>query len=859
MPIRSLVANDLAPQGEPRPISNSSEPAASIQPNNRRRRRAQDLLAFSAYVAGFIALVGWFKAFDLYHTHFEASGALIAFYNLCRILFVFYLFWIVQAVGSFSLRLIAGAAWNSIAFLDRLALGFFAGTGIWHVVLLTLGYLNLYTVPTASIVALPIVALSYRDVRATLDSARQSIAMQRGRPWTRLRLLRVLLAIVCLATSCALVLVKGLYPAGGHDYFTHYFYYYQSVIDRAGLWPNEVWYHYYYSKGAGLFFLGILLTDPLAPQLVTLCFFAASALVLFQLLGRISQNTIWPWVGTILYLCLYIYTPGQREYLGNGGWGDFEKLHELNTALVISVFWSVAGVFDQPAKLAATWASAAISAAVAAIIINPTIAPYIVSTLGLLGIWFVVSRHLVSGFICIGLASVAGATLLTVFAINYLSTGLISDQGILIFWQFSDLEELYRWGALPLAIILHWDRTGMDANSVPLSFDTLRFLALALRFDLLFPLLGLGLASAIAAVRTRRIYIPAPKDFLLLTIALIVFVVLCLAAGRSQPISFYRYSSFVVPIAIAEGIALCAILEARGTVGLAMTARTALLPLAALVGCILFAFLIYLHGRLPTVVLIVGEGIALWTILEAPGSIRLGIAARTALLPLVALVGCIFAAYTTYLPGRFSAIAVNAWRFAAGAYSIDNAYADQDGWPGRLPWGAIYPGARGAYAVVGPHTPLWTFHIHTYCMMPDCRLEQNGAFVITRDLDRVLFGTPEEGMRILQAAGLNYFLFSRELPVNDWITLAPLLSPDNIGRFLGIRWTDGTTALLTWLGPDTVPLDPNWLADYRKAVAISPAVQGFPHTAMRRIFEQLRATPHPWRSYTLPREGSRPY
>lgn len=130
-----------------------------------RRDWVGNLPALVAFVVGYVALIVWFKKFDLYHTHFEASGGLIVIYNLFRILFAFYLFWIVQAVGSAVLRLVAGHAWNSIGFLDRLGLGFFAGAGVWHVFLLILGYLNLYTVPVAITVTLPIVVLSYGSAR----------------------------------------------------------------------------------------------------------------------------------------------------------------------------------------------------------------------------------------------------------------------------------------------------------------------------------------------------------------------------------------------------------------------------------------------------------------------------------------------------------------------------------------------------------------------------------------------------------------------------------------------------------------------------------------------------------------------
>ena len=63
-----------------------------------------------------------------------------------------------------------------------------------------------------------------------------------------------------------MLLRRGLFPGGSGDYYTHYFYYYLEVLKNHGLAPNDVWYHYYYSKGSGLVFLGMLLTDPEAPR-----------------------------------------------------------------------------------------------------------------------------------------------------------------------------------------------------------------------------------------------------------------------------------------------------------------------------------------------------------------------------------------------------------------------------------------------------------------------------------------------------------------------------------------------------------------------------------------------------------------
>ena|SRR5690349_10282531 len=109
-------------------------------------RRALPRLVWTAVYVG---LVLWFQSVDVYHKHFAATGALIFAYNAFRALFIFYLFWIVHTAGILMLRLVSAKVVDGFGVLEGLALGFFAGTGLWHIVMLALGYLNLYTVPVA--------------------------------------------------------------------------------------------------------------------------------------------------------------------------------------------------------------------------------------------------------------------------------------------------------------------------------------------------------------------------------------------------------------------------------------------------------------------------------------------------------------------------------------------------------------------------------------------------------------------------------------------------------------------------------------------------------------------------------------
>lgn len=753
-------------------------------------RRALGALLFTALYA---AILLWFARVDVYHRHFSEAGPLVFVNNICRVLFIGYLFWMVHAAGALLLRLVSGNATQRDGGLDDLALRFFAGTGLWHVLLLALGYLALYTRPVMIAITLPVVALSYSNFRAAADAFRLwRRDLHSGAAGTTVRLAKFVFGLFVVV-----LMIKGLYPGGGHDYFTHYFHYDRAVVERGDLWPNDVWAHYYYSKGVGLFFLSMLLTDPLAPQLVSFTFYAASLFVLILLLRRFAPDSRWIWAGLILFLGLYVYTPGPGDSRSYGGWGDFEKLHELNAALTLAIIWISARMLESRGRTMLAAMMAAGSAIAAAVIIYTTAAAYLVAVFGLLMLWYGWKRMADRAFQCACLAMVAGISAAAVLLVNQLTVGLMSDQILGLAWKFADVEKLHDWGALPVLLTTMWGRVRMAAEGTSL-IDTVKLVVKSLRLEMFGPLLLCGLIIAAAAARRHRITVPAPTQVLVMVVALAAAIGFAVTAGTAQSISFYRYTSFVIPLMLLCGVLLVRMgADADGP--FARLARDPRTPLAVVAACFLTAFISYHPRRAP---------------LDAID---------------------------------------DASRFAVGWYSIDKAYTTQEGWPARPPYGGIYPGARGAYGAVGPHVRIWSLHTFSYCMLPDCQMEAWPQFVTTRDWDRLMFGSPEEGRAALQAVGLNHVLFSTELFLNnDPLPLSPLFAPDNIARYLGIRWTDGTTTLLTWLGPGVTPLDEAWVARYRRAVVESPGMQSFPLEQLRAIYARLRATPHPWRSFALP-------
>ncbi|MBV8779713.1 MAG: hypothetical protein JO258_21180 [Alphaproteobacteria bacterium] len=686
----------------------------------------------------------------------------------------------------------------------RLAAAFFCGAALWHGVLLVLGFLDLYIYPVAAALAVAAVALAAGTLRSTLAELGGEAAALWRDVRTPLGAGRAVFAAGVAAAALLLFTVKGLYPAGGHDYYNHYHGYYEAVIRTHGLWPNEAWYQFYYSKGMGLFFLATLLTDPLAPSLVTCCFAIAAAVALFLTVERIAIGaTLWPWAAVAAFLVLYAYTPGRGVYMGSGGWGDFEKPHEIGAAFVVAVLWLCVALHGARGAERRLW----FAVAAGCIFIVAAIELATVLLLGLFALVLTAAALLRRRFgearAFFGLGIAGGFGLAGVLCLNYLATGLPSDQFALEAWPWANVQKLAGWGALPEAVGLMGGLKSLRAQSLPLlSGAFASFCHEVLRLDLLNPLminiaLFAPLLAAAAVLRRRR---PPPQDTAPLWVLGSFFLALAAvaaAAGRAQPISFFRLTSFCLPATIA--FAAC------GWLYIAPALRVARLD----------------------------------------GAVRLA-------LPVILLVAVLFA-FVSHRAAPVRQVLSNAIVFATGQISIRDAYGRQQGWPGRQPWGGIFPGTLGAWQTAGPGTRIWSMHLGAYCMLPHCRSETFFSFILSPRLLDLLAASAEGECDILHREGLDYFFYTTAMDLNDILPLTQAFAPERIADYVGIKWSDGTSYLLTWLGPGVEPLTAEWVARYKQAVETAPyQPRSFPLALMLNLRQQLQGNPTWGRDLTLP-------
>jgi len=771
-------------------------------------RRCTHVAVAICLAAGYALLLAWFNRVDFYHHGFFAHGRAVRQYEFARVIFIPYFAWTIYSVGAFANWISFGRETiDELPSWERYPLFFVAGAGLWHVVMFTIGLAGFDIKPVAVALSLGTMSLSVphlagcvRRLGDTMSRARIAFAVRR---WQA-----SLLWVAIATTSTIFLLVKGLYPGGGHDYYNHYFQFYRRVIQTGSILPNDVWYHFYYSKGAGLYFLGMLLTDPLAPQLVTTCFMACGASVVYALLRRSTRSPSLSLTGVVLYIGAFIYTPGPHENMQNGGWGILQKVHELTAVLLLAVVWAAYHLFRDKTTALGPW-TLALHAAIVSIALL-TLPLTLLAGVYLTGfvVWFAFRRKWRVAARPFAAGVTAAICLFSMAAINYHYTGIPSDQGVVQFWPFLDLTKVAGWGTMLEVIMAHQGATGRQPTAPLMSWDTVVVFASYLRLEIWWPILVAAAPFTILQLRSKTTRAGMHERFDTLAwsalgwFAVTVILVALFGGGRSQAISFYRLSTF----SYAPTLCLSLLLY---NVGLVRESRTpSSMRLRNLLLTLLFATVL--------------GGIAILN------------------LPVIRTVR-----------DNLAPILSNAKGLATGRFSLFDAYQNEQGWPGTWSFGAIYPGIIEPWRIVGPNTRLWSFHIWSYCMLPACDIQEYESERLSPSWQTVLFGSPEAGIKALKAEGLNYFFFSAELQVrNDPLPISHIFSPDEIAKHLAVRWTDGTSYLLTWPNDDTQPIDRKFLEAYAAAMRENTMMTGA--FDLKKISDYLKLHQHDLRPFDLP-------
>jgi hypothetical protein len=759
---------------------------------------ARDIAGWLAFVLPFVVLLGWFRVTDVYHAYFfeMQSNWIYLIYNGFRTLYSLYLIWLLYFLGSILLDALSKkGAQLDLQLPDEVVLCFYAGAAIASAVAFLLGFLSLYHYWILALATLLLLSASFRSFETFL---------RRLGDWRRATRASGDDAASAVARRCALgatifvvlllLVLRALPPGGGHDYYTHYFYYYNHVIESHGLWPNELWYHYYQSKGATLVFWSIVLTDLQAPELVSFAFVLMAGLAVFSLVRRCRGDSILALTAMVVYLSTYVVPQFAGDLFVSGehvAWGEFQKQHEQLASLIASLAWLILVVPRCAGWTLRAWSLFAALFAANVVLFQPTAYPLVLALLGLGALGWAIRKQWPMMFCCGPPVVTATVVLASLFVLNYWTTGLAADTPVRFFWKYADQRRFSEvWS--PYLMILLQEGSAPEFGGAWLHFPrgmgVWQFAKSIIRYDHLYKILILPnitivvLWTLIAWLLFRG---GRPRFDLARALLLVLgFLAACvpLAGASGQYVSAFRYFSLAVFFINVFGF-------------------------------LTWATLFELLPQRPSFQKPIGVGAGIFACLIALTTfIRI---------PTDELTSCLL--------------------FSLGRKSLASTYEARSGLSDEtVRYTSVLPAG----------SPVYSFQNQQHCMIPDREVESFVSYAFGKHWHEIMFEPPEQARSLLRQQGFDYFLVDLRV-LGDIIQYSPLFRPENIANYLQVAWCEGDLYLLTWPAPGTWPLSESFLAGYRR---ISVACNYFQlYDRMRLIYESNKGKPYPiWRDPALP-------
>jgi hypothetical protein len=377
------------------------------------------------FISFYVIIVLILKHIDVLGADYDRAGFLIISYWVLRLALAIYIMMLCIGAGSLLLQLFySDFPSKQIDTEEYLILGFFFGSSTYGIIFILIGFAGLLNLPVALLITIPVLWISYPSICEI-----QRMLIPEIKFGTKFKIFQIVIFGCLIGVIGLLVFSKGLYPGTiDNDVWEHYLHYYREVLQNGSIWPNEIWGHFYISKGAGLFFLGNLLSDPFAAQLVSLGFIIMAGFIVFNILRKYSGDILWAVLGVIIFFAIYD--------------GNFFKHHSVLTGYIAFQIWAAIQIVQQDR----TRLNIVLVVASLSIFYLTFYIPIIALLLGvfwgsLAAISFLTHLipHRTRYFIIIAIFTGLGVS--TALLVNYRLTGLAEMVPLNFFWQFAEHEK----------------------------------------------------------------------------------------------------------------------------------------------------------------------------------------------------------------------------------------------------------------------------------------------------------------------------------------------------------------------------------------------------------------------------------
>jgi hypothetical protein len=376
------------------------------------------------------------------------------------------------------------------------------------------------------------------------------------RGWRDRRLSWVFSVALIFVLATVLLANRGLVVGEtDNDVWEHYLHYYDAVVRNHSVRPNDLWVHFYVSKGAGAFFLAALVGDVFSVQLVSWLCVLLMALIAHVTVRAAADSRLAGVIAAALVVASWNAIGGES--------GSMLKHHTVVAALMISLFWCG---YEGVARRAVCDPKIVLLAGVAAAFylgLYITVAAGIAAAgLAAMSAYFALfpgfrSRAWLPALLGAGALLGSAAAL----AINYAWTGLALDAPVGIFWPLADRERFAKlWSPL---VVEYWFLGPASVESAKLTISSVFALdwnwwARLLRAPYLRPVWIAAALFGTAAVAWRfarkgeRRDLSGSRDAPIAIGAISAFVIGALIVSQlfRNSESVYRLYAFLLPLVI---------------------------------------------------------------------------------------------------------------------------------------------------------------------------------------------------------------------------------------------------------------------------------------------------------------------
>lgn len=502
------------------------------------RQRVMAAIIPVIFVFIFVSIVIFLRAFKPEAAGFEQTGWLLLSYNAARLGLMFYIAFLCYSVGYRALELFRGnpqGLFNSAR--KTFILCFFFGATLYGIAFAALGLAGLISLASGFALTIPALLFSYQPLKRLLPE-RFGPAIFRSFVDTHASSFFVWAVILAAIAAIFLFLITRavFIPNIDGNIWEHYLHYYRAVLISGSTQPNEVWHHFYNSKGGGLVFLANILSDYFGVQLVSACFVGVAGLIILDLLIKYCRSISWAVFGVMLF---FIYLAG------NVSDGGMFRVHGVILGYASFAFWGSVWLQQaMPSQRKALMVVLVVSLAYFGFYFPVANAIFPAAFL-LFALTNVVLHDKVFGYSFLTLSFAVSAGTALVMVVNWILTGLPEVTPMRWFWEIADrakVEEVFGTGGIEFFLAVNNDLKSQE-----------RWFALVkstIRYPVPIAMMWLVLLSAfVVLMRMLNRYfangtIARPDKFL---VQLIAFVIpLCALAIVVQSPSIYRMGLYSV-------------------------------------------------------------------------------------------------------------------------------------------------------------------------------------------------------------------------------------------------------------------------------------------------------------------------